>query len=505
MESALRREIVRHAKAVIRRQEIKKWLARKHGRSFTKRTGQPAIVPPLPRPPTWDLHPHFDPAYCIAHSEYLARTIWRKIEAGAYTPTPALELGIPKPNGEVRQIMVFTVPDAAVAKLFRSRLTQRNAKLFSANTYAYRFDKNIFDALLQTEAALKGEKVFIIQYDFRKYFDTISHQYLRHLIESTKTFLTSKIERGLIRAFLTHRYADRQNYTNKIFKQKDVGIPQGSSMSLWLANVAGHELDRELERRNGQFARYADDVVGVAHSYEDALHMASAFEAHCQRAGLSINREKSPGIRLFSEKDEEEMRSIQFVDYLGHRFTKTGICLTEKAISRIKQRISKIIEVHLLFYPKRKSLFNRTRVGVGYFDWDLVTCLNEIRRYMYGGLKESNLADLMTKNIRLPRVKGLMSFYILISDPQQLRDLDGWLLTAIRRALAERYKVLGINFGISQTTPAPTTLRSGIWYSYPRIQCETRCPSFLRGWRGARKYYARFGLGDVVPPKYYGY
>jgi RNA-directed DNA polymerase len=223
MESALRREIIRHARAVIRRHEIKKWIARKHALSFTKRTGQQAIIRPLPRPPAWDLHPHFDPLYCIAHSTYLARTIWRKIEEGKYSPTPALELGIPKPNGELRQIMVFTVPDAAVAKLFRSRLTQRNAKLFSASTYAYRFDKNIFDALLQIEAAIKGEKVFIIQYDFRKYFDTISHQYLQNLIGSTKTFLTSKIERVLIRAFLIHRYADRESYVKKTFKQKDVG------------------------------------------------------------------------------------------------------------------------------------------------------------------------------------------------------------------------------------------------------------------------------------------
>ena len=29
-----------------------------------------------------------------------------------------------------------------------------------------------------------------------------------------------------------------------------------------------------------------------------------------------------------------------------------------------------------------------------------------------------------------------------------------------------------------------------------------RLPSFVRGWRAARKYYFTFGLKDVEPPKY---
>jgi RNA-directed DNA polymerase len=504
MQKALEREIVRHAKKVIRRHELNGWLARKHARNYEKRTGLTAILKPTAPPATWSLHPHFNPKYCIKHSKYLARVIWKKITEGNYEPVPAVEVSIPKPNGEFRQIMIFAIPDAALAKMFRSRLTIRNSKLFSANSYAYRFDRNLFDALLHVESAIKAEKVFLIQYDFRKYFDSISHRYLKTLIESERIFLTSAIEQQIIRAFLTHRYASKSDYPNNIFKEKDVGIPQGSSVSLWLANVAGHELDRDLEKRNGQFARYADDVISVVHSYEDALGIASTFENHCERAGLQINTLKSPGINVLCDGIEDEIRSIQHFDYLGHRFTKQGIFLTEKAIKRIKQRINRIIQIHLLHWPK-KALFNRTRIGGASFDWDLVTCINEIRRYIYGGLKESDLNDLIFKNVRLPKVKGLMSFYVLISDPKQLRELDGWLLNSIRRALFERYKVLHLKFGIVQKAPNNSVLASGNWYSFAKIKCETRSPSFLRGWRGARKYYFRFGLGDVTPPTYYGY
>lgn len=506
MQEALEREIVRHARRVLKRLELKRWLGRKFARSYQKRTGQEAAAKAIASPDTWNLHPHFDPKYCIAHSKFLARTIWKKIEQGTYEPVPAVAKFIPKPNGELRQIMVFAVPDAAVAKLFRARLTKRNAKNLSANSYAYCFDKNLFDALLYMQAAVKGKKNFLIQYDFRKYFDSINHSYLRHIIESERIFLTSQIERYVISAFLKHRFAEKDDYQKRSFERKDVGIPQGSSLSLWLANVAGHELDRDLERQNGQFARYADDVVCVAHSYEDALHIADAFDAHCERAGLQINREKSPGICILGDgAAPEEMRSVSSFDYLGHKLSQSGISLTDKAIKRIKQRISRIIQVHLLHYPKGHRKFNAKRVGRPHFDWDLVTCLNELRRYIYGGHREADLDALIFKNVRLRKVKGLMSFYVLISDPIQLRDLDGWLITSLRRALVERYRILRTDFGVRIRKPQTKSIKSGDWYQYKAIKCETRCPSFLRGWRGARKYYFRFGLGDVVPPKYYGY
>jgi RNA-directed DNA polymerase len=506
VEGALQREIVRHAKGVIRKYELKRWVARKHARNYEKRTGKSPVVKPVALPDIWNLHPHFDPKYCISQSKNLAHHIWEKIKQGTYQPMPALARSIPKPNGEYRQIMVFPIPDAAVAKLFRSRLTKRNAKIFLANSYAYRFDKNLFDALLYVQAALTGEKLFLIQYDFRKYFDSISHQYLRRLVESERTFLTSKVEQGVIRAFLGHRYAEQANYVAKAFTEKEIGIPQGSSISLWLANVAGHELDSALEKMNGQYARYADDVVCICRSYEDALGIATAFEDHCKRAGLSINKEKSPGINLFaSDKEETEMRKISYFDFLGHRFTKGGICLTDKAVERIKQRITRIIQVHLLHYPKKQKAFNKSRLGGTHFDWDLVTCLNEVRRYIYGGLKEADIEGLIHRNVRLPKVKGLMSFYVLMSDPGQLSDLDGWLLNSVRRALTERYKVIGANFGLQQKPPTKAQLKNGGWYTHPTIRSETRCPSFLRGWRGARKYFLRFGLGDVTPPLYYGY
>jgi len=42
--------------------------------------------------------------------------------------------------------------------------------------------------------------------------------------------------------------------------RRERGIPQGTSISLFLANVAPWDLDRSLERLGVSFVRYADGV-----------------------------------------------------------------------------------------------------------------------------------------------------------------------------------------------------------------------------------------------------
>ncbi len=91
-----------------------------------------------------------------------------------------------------------------------------------------------------------------------------------------------------------------------------MGTPQGSSISLTLANLANHALDCELEAINGQFARYADDSVVILYSYEDAIKAYDVFISHCEKSGLRINKLKSDGIRILSKKDEEFKSIIDF-------------------------------------------------------------------------------------------------------------------------------------------------------------------------------------------------
>lgn len=516
MREMLEIEIERKARAALRAQRVYAARQLKFASKFRKRTGLPAGRPTIGPPSWWSTHPHFDPIYCIKHRRFLARVIWQKLQRGDYAPTPAIQFDIPKPDGSTRQIMAFTIPDSALANIIHKKATTRNTNLFSSYSYAYRSDKSIFDALITLRRSLVSHKSYVIQYDFKKYFDSIDHAYIERVLFDQQLFILSAAERVAIRAFLKHRYASFPTYAAGNFQIRESGVPQGSSLSLFLSNAAAHELDLSLEKQNGSFVRFADDVVAVTHTFTDALDVAAQFRAHCKAAGLKINFDKSPGIKLFQGPAGSEHRDLfidkddaidaqhcELIDYLGHRITSLGISMPDKSVKRIKRRIAELIYQHLFLHRRGAGgAFNPARIGPGGIDWDLLTCVMEIRRYMYGGLRESHLRAFLEEGRRLPRIKGLMSFFPLCTDARQLVELDGWLLNVMSRAQRERVRVLAAH-GHAIPTLTRTQLRTGSWYAYELGVTDATLPSFVRAWRASRKHYKRFGLSGIKPPRYY--
>ena len=297
MEELLEDAIRKQAIKLLRRNYSDAARAKRYRENFETRTGGTAIEKPTTEPGYWSISRHFDPRYCLSHSKYLARVIWKKIIAGEYVPEPAAHYAIPKDSGGSRDIMIFAIPDAAVATLLHRRITERNLNHLSANCFSYRPDRNIFDAIIQIRSAISGQKVYIIQYDFSKYFDSIDHYYIEAIIGNKEMFLLTEAERRVVSQFLKHRYALKRDYEAGQFMTRKRGVPQGCSLSLILSNVAAHELDKALESSNGQFVRFADDVLAMTYSYDDALHITDIFNKHCTRSGIAINYDKSPGIK----------------------------------------------------------------------------------------------------------------------------------------------------------------------------------------------------------------
>lgn len=516
MQLQLEIAIIKKARAVLRKQKIADATKKKNAYRYHQRTGATAGNPNIIDPRWWGFHPHFNPKYCIKHARYLSKTIWKRLQENKYSPIPAIQFDIPKPDGSTREIMAFGIPDAALANILHKAMTSRNINLFSSYSYAYRPDKTVFDALLHVKRSLNHPKSYIVQYDFKKYFDSIDHGYLHRIIDDKKLFLLTSAERTAIYAFLKHKYANFNDYPNKTFSHRSIGVPQGSSLSLFLSNAAAHELDLALERQNGTFARFADDVVAIAHSFTDAKNIALQFRTHCKLANLKINYEKSPGILLFNNGPEHDNRTF-FLDqddgaklglvdhfyYLGHKIQSHKISLSDKAVNKIKRKISEIIYKHLLLHRRKQtSQINPNRIGQGFYDWDLVTCINEIRRYLYGGLHESQIEVFLKNGPSIPSVRGLLAFYPLITSPSKLTELDGWLANVLFRAIKERVRVLKLH-QINQSAILFNQLIDGSWYNFTTIKHDMRLPSFVRGWRAARKYYLRYGLNNIKAPSYY--
>lgn len=513
MWEVFEREIERKARSILAKQRREDAGAHKYAARFHRRTGIASTASPYKPPPHWEYDNQFDPVYCIAHARFLAKRVWSKIQSNLYRPKPAILFEIPKPDGGMRGIMLFSIPDAAVANVFHRRLTARNKGIFSSYSFAYRPDRNVFEAIIHLQRMLQPSKTFILKYDYSKYFDTIDHTYLNKLIDR-QSFIMTGAERAVVQAFLKHEFSTYPSWQANKHSTRNLGVPQGSSLSLFLSNIAAHDLDMTLERTSGSFVRFADDVIAVAHSYSDARKIELEFRAHCDRSGVKINFEKSSGISLLQgrlsddrrkffldQDDGNDLRTVEYVDFLGHRVAPEKVDLTDRAVKRIKRKISRIIYIHLLLYPRQGLTINPSRLGQPHTDWDLVTCLNELRKYIYGGLREKSLKLFIEEDVKLPFVRGVMAFYPLVSKVDRLAELDGWLVNVLKRALRERDKVIKKQ-GLQSYKISDEDLLSGSWH-VSDVANETVMPSFVRGWRAARKFYKRYGLSELRAPTYY--
>jgi hypothetical protein len=494
MENALLKAIEAEAKKRLSKHSRHWYYVDKYRRTFTKRTGKRAKGGASTIPKSWKFHKHFDPRYCLNHSRFLAKGIWSSLRGGSYKTISALRIEIPKNGGGSRTIDSFSIPDAALARIFLDRLRTRNAKIFSANSYAYQYNKTPLDAIIRLQPSLKENVLFISQYDFASYFDTIDHTYLSDLLTEKWGFLTTSMERQMLKAVLTHGFADvmgKQGVRTR-------GTPQGNSLSLFLANLAAHPLDEELGRLNGIFARFADDSVVINTTYEDALRTAAAFHKFEKNSGVKINSVKSSGIRMFSDTSMEMAHISQF-HFLGYKFKKSGLFVGDRAKVSIKRRCSKIIYNNLLLHLRRSKSLNKSRIGAGFHDWDLVTCINELRNFVYGGLSQHTLDQTLSGNTNIRNISGAVSYFALVTDSAVFRELDGWLVDVVHRAYKQRVKLAANQAGKKIGYLSKERLISGKWYKFKNISMETKLPSFFSAWRAARKSWLQHGIGGIDP------
>jgi len=450
---------------------------------------------------------HFDPRYCLSHASFLAKGIANKIQSKDYRPGPAFQVPIPKAKGGTRVINIFSIPDAAISNLLAKRLIRRNQKRYSPASYAYRTDNGPLDAILLIRSVARNPRVYLTEIDYSNYFDSINHDYLIKTI-SDHEFNVSDHERHIIRSFLRYRYIP----IGKKTKQPKInrrGTPQGTTISLFVANVAAHPLDMELERRNGVFVRYADDSLVMTFSYDDANSLYSHFLSFQTQSGVKINTLKSKPVTLFSAIPGEIETKSEF-SFLGYAFRRVpdlegvSLAIGPNKLKQIKRAISKIIYRHLLLYP-RTAGFNASRVGGPWYDWDVVTCINAIRRHVYAGLTHSQIEYAARGILGRVRPRGLMASFCLVDDQAQLKALDGWLINVLCRAIKERGKVLG-KLGHIYAPIGRANLLQADWYQFAPIPQDVRVPSFFLAWRASNAAWERYGpKGIHIPHGAYGY
>jgi group II intron reverse transcriptase/maturase len=222
------------------------------------------------------------------------KDLHRRMVLGEYRAQPARRVWIPKGDGGQRPLAILVLEDKIVQRAVTTILEAIYEPHFCDFSCGFRRHFSAHTAIIELrQQCLKLGINWIIDADIRKFFDTISWEQLRTVLQ--KRMNDGAILR-LIGMWLHVGVLEEGQVVNQ-----ELGTPQGAPISPVLANIFLHEvLDewfqnvvRPRMKGNCFLVRYADDFVTGFSVKGEAERVFKVLPKRFERYGLSIHPEKS--------------------------------------------------------------------------------------------------------------------------------------------------------------------------------------------------------------------
>lgn len=221
-----------------------------------------------------------------AHMKKYYQALKQKLRDGSYQPQPVKRVAIPKSDGTKRYLGIPCVLDRVVQQAILQVIEPMIDPHFSEKSFGFRKGRNAHQAIKLAEQYYQEGYRVVVDCDLKSYFDTIHHQRMHAYLEE---FITDKIILKLIWKFLRSGILDKD-----IYIETKEGTPQGGPLSPILSNIYLNKLDRELERREHRFIRYADDFVVYVKSKRAGERVMESITSYIEKdLRLTINQKKS--------------------------------------------------------------------------------------------------------------------------------------------------------------------------------------------------------------------
>ena len=309
-------------------------------------------------------------------------SVKRALLEGRYLPRPVRRVDIPKPSGGIRTLGVPTVVDRLIQQALHQVLQPLFEPTFSDASYGFRPGRRAQQAVCKAQAYIREGKRWVVDLDLEKFFDRVNHDVL--MARVARQVSDARVLK-LIRRFL-----EAGMMQEGLVEPRTEGTPQGGPLSPLLSNILLTDLDRELERRELAFCRYADDCniyVGSRVAGERVMRGIRVFLEEVLH--LRVNAQKSAVARPWARK------------FLGFSFTsqrETRLRIAPESVQRLTQRV-------------REQL----RSGRG--------------RSLTHTIEDLN-----------PLLRGWIGYFQLAQNKGILEELDGWVRRRLRCLLWRHWK-----------------------------------------------------------------
>ena len=252
------------------------------------------------------------------------RQLHSELYADRYRSKHVRRQYIPKPGSKkMRSLGIPAVKDRVCQQAVLNVLQPVLEKIFHAGSHGFRPGRSTHTARRVILACRKAGYRFVVDLDIQSFFDEVNHDILMALVRQV---VKDRRVLGLIRGWLSAGVMEEGKVRYQIS-----GTPQGGVISPLLANIYLTPFDRGLSEAGFVHVRYADDVLILCRSREEA-------EAALAKAKGLLKMLK---LRLSEEKTKVSSFAGGF-DFLGFHFTARHVGVGKKSLKGFHAKVRKV-------------------------------------------------------------------------------------------------------------------------------------------------------------------
>lgn len=263
----------------------------------------------------------------IAMFPEYAHENWKGIKTslldGEYKPSPVKRVEIPKDNGGTRNLGIPVVMDRVIQQAITQVLTPVFDPHFSESSFGFRPGRSAHHAVKKVLKLIQRGYAYAVDIDLEKFFDTVDHDVLMNRVSRRVS------EKGILR--LIGKYLRAGVVVKGNLNETSKGVPQGGPLSPLLSNILLDDLDKELEKRGHQFARYADDLIVLVKSKRAG-----------ERVMESISRFLGKVLKVKVNRDKSRVVKAEVSSFLGFTFIRKRLAVSEKSFTRFQSELRRL-------------------------------------------------------------------------------------------------------------------------------------------------------------------